>query len=173
ISDTNSGDSLVGVTGQGAGGLSDPGESLTFSYASGSVALGDPGTGAAVNFIGFRNLRLSNFGDDDDQNSGTGETAIISGALSGNGTFNDGDQSSFDSLNALGNSLTFTVGAGNTGDNFFVQRVGARIEFQGATAVPEISSLAMFGVGAIPLSFWRKRRAKLVKKTPHCKARHA
>lgn len=151
IADTEAGGSQIGISGSGAGGLSDPSELLTFSYASGSVTLGDPGTGAAVNFIGFRNVALNGFG-------ATSEIAVISGGTLIDGSFAATDQSPFNSGNAFGNVSSFTINAGTGTDNFAIERIGARIEFLGtATAVPEPSSIALLAFGAAGLVLRRRR----------------
>lgn len=155
IVDTGSTGSQIGITGNGANGLSDPSELLTFSYSSGSVTLGDPGTGAAVNFIGLRNVALNGFGT-------AGEIAVISGGTLIDGSFPASDQSPFNSGNAFGNVSSFTINAGTATDNFGVERLGARIEFLGtATAVPEPSSLALLAVGAVGCVFRRRRERRL------------
>lgn len=156
IADTGSTGSQIGIAGNGAAGLSDPSELLTFSFASGSVTLGDPGTGAAVNFIGFRNVALNGLG--------ATETVVISGGTGADGTY-VGDQSAFDSTNAFGNVSSFTVNAATpfvttATDNFSIERFGARIEFQGASAVPEPSSLAVFALGTVIVYRRRLRRSK-------------
>lgn len=156
IADTGSTGLQIGITGNGAAGLSDPSELLTISFGSGSVTLGDAGTGAAVNFIGFRNLGLNGFG--------AGETLTISGGTSIDGTFTGSDQSPFDSGNALGNVSSFTINAGAT-DNFSLDRFGARIEFQGtAAAVPEPSSVLLLSAGCLGLAIQRRRNRR--RRTP-------
>lgn len=158
LADTGNTGSQIGITGNGASGLSDPSELLTFSFGSGSVTLGDPGVGGAVNFIGFRNLALNGFG--------SGEVLTISGGTDIDGTFTGSDQSPFNSTNVLGNVSTFTVNA-NASDNFGVERIGARIEFLGtSTAVPEPSSVALLSVACVGLAFRRRQR----KPRPNAKA---
>lgn len=151
ITDTGANGSQIGITGNNASGLSDPSELLTFSFASGSVTLGDPGVGAAVNFIGFRNVALNGFGD-------PSEVAVISGGTLIDGSFTGANQSPFNAGNAFGNVPSFTINAGNASDNFGVERIGARIEFLGtATAVPEPSSAALLVVGAVGFILRRRR----------------
>lgn len=153
----NDGNVQIGIAGNGAGGLSDPLETLTFSFGSGSVSLGDPGTDAAVNFIGFRNVELAGFGFND--SSSSPDTAAIGGDTNSDGSFTSPDQSSFSIGNAFGNVSSFSIGAGNATDNFSVARLGARIEFLGtATAIPEVSSLTLVSIGSLGLFTRRRRR---------------
>lgn len=152
LADTGNTGLQIGITGNGASGLSDPSELLTFSFDSGSVTLGDPGIGGAVNFIGFRNIALNGFGD--------GEILTLSGGTDIDGSFTGSDQSPFNSTDVFGNVSSFTVNAGNGTDNFGIERLGARIQFLGTSAaVPEPSSLAMLSAIGVGFIIRRRRQA--------------
>jgi len=151
LTDTGTGNgNQIGIAGNGAGGLSDPSELLTISYVSGTVTLGDPGTGAAVDFKGFRNMELNGFG--------AGEEVVISGGTNIDGTYGISQTGTFESGNAFGNVTSFTINAANATDNFSLERLGARIEFQGVSAVPEPSSFALIAIAATGFVARRRRR---------------
>lgn len=158
---TGSGQVNIGIdsTVNGSNNLSGPLEILTFSYGSGSVVLGDGGTGAAIDFKGFRNVGLASFSDADAGVAGSGETAIISGGTAVDGTYSDGDASAFDtSANTFGNVSSFTVGAGDAADRFSVKGLGARIGFEG-TPIPEPASGLLALGGLLCLGARRRRTA--------------
>ena len=129
----------------------DGGESLTLTSLAPVITLGDGQTVMNVTFNGFQGLETF-FVNADPNNTLTGATVDGNASLPGSA---NGATFAFDTPFPTG---PITFGGDPTGNGFYVGDFSQSFTIEVAQAIPEPSSIALFGFGGLALVSRRKRR---------------
>ncbi|BDS05829.1 hypothetical protein NT6N_08690 [Oceaniferula spumae] len=149
----------LGVNGAGAGRISGTGETLTFSFVSGSTVLGSPAPNTVGTFVfeGFNAVQLSQMTADDDTST-TGDVGFYQlGAGPQTNITDDANTTFANSTDDLTVGYISGYDGTNQGnDGFFINDIQLRVTADFAV-VPEPSSAALLGLGGLALVLRRRK----------------
>lgn len=133
----------AGVSGNGDGLISSTVETLTYSFTSATVTLGNGGA-ATADFLGFSGAHFVSYGD------GSRHTLGLDGGLAV-----EGDANATADVATFAFADTVAVGYGATSTDSF--RMGGTSFSIEVTAVPEPSSTVLLGLGGLALILRRRK----------------